>query len=38
MAMMNSTRAILLFVLGTCLYQLSLTEEGTVPCIGISRC
>jgi hypothetical protein len=29
MAMMNSTRAILLFVLGTCLYQLSLAEEGT---------
>ncbi len=29
MAMMNSTRAILLFVLGTCLYQPSLAEEGT---------
>ena len=29
MAMMNSTRAILVFVLGTCLYQLSLAEEGT---------
>jgi hypothetical protein len=38
MAMMNSTRAILLFVLGTCLYQLSLAEEGTGALYGISRC